>query len=145
MIGIKLGADLIKFVDQPGTLVLRERAVCDQCMDLSDEQCNQVLWRLCFWKSYRKRIVSDWDDGRYCIRSCADYWECVGIRSVTITMRHIGESPFGVMATPFRIKPTGTVSNTVLVVVSITETVLLLKISRSFRVRTRPMKADLDH
>jgi hypothetical protein len=36
-------------------LILRERAIRDQCFDLSHQRCDLILGRLCFLKGYKPR------------------------------------------------------------------------------------------
>ena len=39
----ELGNDLVELVDQAVTLILRERAIRDQCFDLSNQRCDLIL------------------------------------------------------------------------------------------------------
>jgi hypothetical protein len=43
LIGSELGNDLVELVYQAVTLILRERAICDQCFDLSNQRCDLIL------------------------------------------------------------------------------------------------------
>jgi len=73
LIVIELENDLVELVNQPITLVLRERATHNKCLDLSNERCDLVLGRLCFRKRYKLRPLSDRDSGGHCIRGRVDH------------------------------------------------------------------------
>src|SRR5688500_10142846 len=106
---------LIELVDQRTALVLSQRTQVDQVLHLCN--CRRDRLEDKRSNSYRYRGAEPGQRSGYRMSSGVD-----DRNSVTKNIRHIDYAPLGCAATPPGKSPTGTVATTVLVAVSITET-----------------------